>query len=403
MEHFYRPTWVEISLDALEHNLQQFRQALPADVRIMTVIKADAYGHGALEVAREAARAGIDYLGVAFLDEALNLRQAGVKTPILVLGYTPPEGIELALQHSITLNVYSNDLLDALENMDTKGGYVESDPLKIHIKVDTGMARLGLHEKAEAVAFIERAMSIPNVEVEGLFTHYACADELDKKYTHKQHAKFQEVVDYFDAKGVTFPLLHAGNSATGIDVPELTHNMVRLGIGMYGMYPSEEVNKERIALKPVLSLKTTIVNLQTLPPNSAVSYGSIYQTTDYERIATVPIGYADGYSRMLSTKAEALVHGERRPVVGRICMDQCMLQVDGLANVKLGDEVVLIGSQGDERISAEDIAALLGTINYEVVCMMSHRVPRVYTRGGKEIKVINSLQVERLTAVEIVE
>ncbi|WP_442604519.1 alanine racemase [Paenibacillus sp. KN14-4R] len=387
MEHFYRPTWVEISLDALQHNIQQFRQALSDDVRIMAVVKADAYGHGALEVAKEAARNGIDYLAVAFLDEALQLRQAGVKTPILVLGYTPQEGIELAIKHNITLNVYSEDLLEALEHIEC------NNTLKIHIKLDTGMGRLGLHDKVDAVALIERAMSIPHVEVEGLFTHYACADEVDKAYTYQQHAKFQEVVDHFEAKGITFPLLHAGNSATGIDVPELAHNMVRLGISMYGMYPSEEVNKEQIRLKPVLSLKTKIVHLQTLPPNSGVSYGSIYHTTDYERIATLPIGYADGYSRMLSTKVEALVGGERRPIIGRICMDQCMLQVDGVADVQMGDEVVLIGAQGNEMISVEEIAALLGTINYEVVCMFSQRIPRIYTRDGKEIKVINTLQV----------
>jgi alanine racemase len=361
----------------------------------MAVVKADAYGHGAVEVSKEVLAAGVDYLGVAFFDEALELRNAGITAPILVLGYTPPEGINRARDLDVTIAVYSRDVLEALREQSRKQENASQKKLKIHIKLDTGMGRLGLHTEADAIPFIEEALLLPNVDVEGLFTHYANADEVDKSYTLEQYGRFERIVSYFTEKGETFPYIHAGNSAAAIDLPGLTYSMVRLGISMYGLYPSEDVDQTKIELKPVLSLKTGIVHLKTLPAGSGVSYGTIYHTKGDEQIGTLPIGYADGYSRMLSGKAEVLVRGKRVPIVGRICMDQCMINVSDVPDVGALDEVVLIGEQGEERITAEDVARQLGTINYEIICMISHRVARVYVRNGERVEALNPLMRHR--------
>ncbi|WP_261302613.1 alanine racemase [Paenibacillus andongensis] len=395
MDAFYRPTWVEISLDALRSNIEGFQKVLPAGMKQMAVVKADAYGHGAVEVSKEVLAAGVDYLGVAFFDEALELRNAGITAPILVLGYTPPEGVDRARENDVTIAVYSRDVLEKLCFQGRMEDGAFQKKLKIHIKLDTGMGRLGLHTEEDAIPFIEEALTLPNVEVEGLFTHYANADEIDKSYTMEQYRRFERIVSYFTDKGVTFPYIHAGNSAAAIDLPGLTYSMVRLGISMYGLYPSEDVDQTKIELKPVLSLKTGIVHLKTLPLGSGVSYGTIYHTKGEEQIGTLPIGYADGFSRMLSGKAEVLVRGKRVPIVGRICMDQCMINVSDVPDVQSLDEVVVIGEQDGERITVEDVARQLGTVNYEIICMISHRVARVYVRDGKRIDAINPLMRHR--------
>jgi alanine racemase len=387
LDVFYRPTWVEISMDALKYNLQAFRLALPADMHIMSVVKADAYGHGAVEVSKEAIACGAAYIAVAFLDEGLELRRAGITAPILVLGYTPPEGLSIAYEQQITVTIYSLEVLNALSEMEQ----AQSHKLKVHIKLDTGMGRLGLHTERDAIAFIEKALALPNLHVEGLYTHFANADETDKAYTLEQYNKLQRIVDYFERAGTRFDYVHAGNSAVALDTPEWTYNMVRLGISMYGLYPSDEVNHSRINLKPVLSMKTGVVHSKMLPPGTGISYGTIYKTSGDEQIATLPIGYADGYSRMLTGKGRALIHGRSVPIVGRICMDQCMIDVTGIPDIQLGDEVVLIGEQGGERITVEDVASSLGTINYEITCMISHRVPRVYIRDGVRVQAVNPL------------
>ncbi len=389
MEPFHRPTWVEISIDAIHHNIAEFRRNLSADMRIMAVVKGNAYGHGAIGVAQAAIEAGADYLAVAFLDEAMQLRQAGITAPILILGYTSPQEIELVDKLDVTITVYSDEMLSALAVRRSER------PIKIHVKLDTGMGRIGIAGEDAAIRFIDRALSMPGVDVEGLFTHYASADETDKRYTHEQHERMERVVRHYAERGITFPCLHAGNSATGIDTPELSYNLLRLGISMYGLYPSEQVRRERVRLKPVMTYKTKIVHVQTWPAGSGISYGSIYHTQADERIATLPVGYADGYSRMLSGKAEVLVRGVKVPVVGRICMDQCMINVTDIPDVQVGDEVVLYGEQGDHTISVEDVAAQLGTVNYEVVCMVNYRVPRVFIReNGSTAMVINHLLVE---------
>jgi alanine racemase len=386
LDSFFRPTWAEISLDALEHNLHAFRKAIPAHMKIMAVVKANAYGHGAVEVAEEAVRCGANYLAVAFLDEALELRRAGITCPVLVLGYTPPECLELAVSERITLTVYSEDILDAIMQRGTNG-----ERLNIHIKIDTGMGRLGVLAGDEAVDFIEKALQLPGVNVEGLYTHFACADERDKSYTYGQYGRFQSIVEHFRGKNIEFDYLHTGNSATAIDCPELSYNMVRLGISLYGLYPSEEVSRQNVDLRPVMSFKTTVVRIRTLPPGSGISYGSIYRTRGEEQIATLPVGYADGFTRLLTERGHALIHGRKVPVVGRICMDQCMINVTGVENVRIGEEVVLFGRQGEAEISADELARALGTINYEITCMVADRVPRVYIRNSKKLSVRNPL------------
>lgn len=392
MQVKYRPTYAEIDLDALEANFSALRRRLPADMKLLACVKANAYGHGAVPVAKELERIGADYLSVAFLDEALELRHAGIKLPILVLGYTPPNGVRTAWEHDVTLNVFSEEVLEAIASLNPAAF---PRKLKVHIKIDSGMGRLGLLPGDGAVAFIRKAMQIPQVEVEGLFTHFATADDADKTYTLEQFRRFQGVVNALREHEIEIPIIHTGNSAISIDLPELSLQMARIGIALYGLYPSCDVRKDEVKLTPVLTLKTQLVWVKALPPHSMVSYGARYVTRREELIGTLPIGYADGYSRMLSGKAQVLIRGRRVPVVGTICMDQCMVSLQALAEeaevIQAGEEVVLIGQQSGEEISAGELASALGTIHYEVVCMLAHRVPRVYKRMGQPDVLINPL------------
>lgn len=389
MKTFYRPTRAVISLDALQHNIHEFREAVPRSIRLMAVVKANGYGHGAVQTAAHALRCGVDYIGVAFLDEAIELRKAGIEAPILVLGYTPPEGLQLARELDVTLTIYSDNIIEAIRSMEYDPAHDRK--LKVHVKVDSGMGRIGVPADESGIAFIEQVLQLPGVDLEGLFTHYACADEQDKSYTYMQHERFNRIVTYFREQGLEIPFIHAGNSATGIDCPELTFSMLRLGISMYGLYPSEEVFKRRVHLQPVMSFITEVVMVKTLPPGSGVSYGAEYRTTGYETIATLPVGYADGYTRLLNGKATALIRGKRANIIGRICMDQCMLDVSHVPDAAIGDEVVLFGTQDGSEIHVDELAQALGTINYEIPCMISHRVPRVYVLNGEVIRVDNDL------------
>ncbi|WP_435922150.1 alanine racemase [Paenibacillus sp. DYY-L-2] len=392
MQVKYRPTQAVIDLDALYSNYTELRQGLPAGMKFLACVKANAYGHGAVIIARELERYGADYLSVAFLDEALELRRAGIKLPILVLGYTPPHGLAAAWEHDITLTLFSEEVLEAIKALDASNF---PHKLKVHIKIDSGMGRLGLLPGAEAVEFVRRVMEIPHVEVEGLFTHFATADEEDKSYTLEQYRRFQDVAGALRENGFQIPIIHTGNSAIAIDLPELSCQMVRVGIALYGLYPSEEVKKDRIKLRPILSLKTEVVRVKKLPPHSTVSYGARYVTGREESIATLPIGYADGYSRMLGGKAQVLIRGRRVPVVGTICMDQCMVSLQPLADeaeeIQAGEEVVLIGQQSGGIITAGELASALGTIPYELICMLAHRVPRAYARSGEPVFLVNPL------------
>ncbi|WP_240666683.1 alanine racemase [Longirhabdus pacifica] len=382
--NYYRPTRVEVSLDALQHNYEAFQSYLTKKMNIMAVLKADAYGHGAVEIGRELERLGVPYLAVAMLDEALELRFAGIHVPILVMGYTSPEHMHLASLHDITVTIYDQRMLDEIADMSF------SKKLKVHMKLETGMGRLGVNAE-DAIPFIEVALHMPHLEIEGLFTHFAAADEADKQYTYWQYDRFNLVVDRLQDMGITFKYVHTGNSPAAIDTPGLSYNMVRIGISLYGLYPSEEVEKQRVLLQPVMSIKTNVIMNKMLPPDYGVSYGVTYRTKGEEQIATIPIGYADGFTRMLTHKVHVLVKGKRVPVVGRICMDQCMVNVTGIDGVDTGEEVVLIGEQQGQRIAAEEWADLLGTINYEIPCMISSRVPRIYVRNDEVLSASNSL------------
>lgn len=392
MQGQYRPTQADINLDHLCTNVEAFRKALPQGMKFLACVKANAYGHGAVEMARELERMGVDYLSVAFLDEALELRQHGITIPILVLGYTPPEGIAVAWKHDVTITLFSREVLDAIRHLDAS---TFANKLKVHIKIDSGMGRLGLLPGDEALAFIQEVASLNQVMLEGMFTHFARADEEDKTYTLEQYRRFRGVVHALRDQGCSIPIIHTANSAAAIDTPELSYDMVRVGISLYGLYPSAEVNHQVVKLSPVLTLKTKAVLVKTLPPHWGISYGTRYFTQGYERIATLPIGYADGFSRMLTGKAQVLVRGRRVPVVGTICMDQCMVSLQSFAEeaeeIQVGEEVVLIGHQSGGVITADEVASQLGTIAYEVICMMAHRIPRVYTRGGAVVAKINPL------------
>ena len=393
MESFHRPTRVEIDLDALGNNIRQFRKALPTSIQLMAVVKANGYGHGAIQVANEALSQGIQYLGVNFLDEALELRLAGIHAPILVLGYTPPEALVEAWRYHVAVSVFSQEMFPVIETIGTA-----EQPLTVHVKVDTGMGRLGIVDEEEAVQFVLRLSRLSNVKVEGIFSHYAAADETNKSFTRIQYERFLSILNRLKQQGVYPPLRHAGNSATAIDLPDWSENMIRLGVSLYGLYPSNDVDVARVDLKPVMQFKTGIVHLKTVPANTPISYGCTYVTQTTSKVATIPVGYGDGYTRLLTGKVDVLVRGKRVPVIGRICMDQCMIDVTQIEDVALGDEVILFGEQVHptdvtlcDAIRAEELASLLGTINYEITCMVSHRVPRVFLRNGQTENVVNLL------------
>lgn len=401
LKMYFRPTRAEISIDALRRNLQAFRNTIPASSMLSICVKANAYGHGAVEVSRAAEQFGVDYLNVAFMEEAIQLRQAGIHTPILILGYTPPEAIEAAFVYDITLNIFSEECIQALERQASSWSAKYNDYiLKIHVKIDSGMGRLGIRYPENAVAMISRLQSIRGVKVEGVFTHFATADEQDKSYARLQRDRFQSVIRTLQMQDIRIPIIHASNSAVTIDMPNWSDRMVRIGISLYGLYPSAEVNRQRIALEPVLSLKSAVSHCKIVPAHEGISYGVHYWTRQNECIATIPVGYADGYSRLLQGRASMLVRGRRVPVVGNICMDQCMLSLlplgEDALSVQAGEEVVFLGGQEEEYITADEVAVWLGTTNYEVICMISHRIPRVYIEDGQTMKVSNPLLIEQM-------
>lgn len=379
--------WAEINLDYLAHNTKEVRRLTQPQSLCTAVIKADAYGHGALTCAEVMLANGADRLAVARIDEAMELRRNGINAEILVLGYTPLESAEAAIDHRITLTVYQTDLAIEYAKLAQELGKT----LKIHVKVDTGMGRIGYSDKEASVADLLEIATLPYVEIEGIYTHFACADETDKSSVNKQFARFEVFLNALKQKGLTIPIAHCGNSATIIDLPEMHQDMVRAGIILYGVEPSPNVHLERIDLLPVMSWKAKITHVKPLKEGESVSYGSVYTAERDRIVATVPIGYADGYSRILSGKADVLVHGTRCPVIGRICMDQCMVDVTEVGDVKVGDIALLFGEHEGERLPAEELAEHLGTVNYELLCMRSRRLPLVYCQGGESIKEVKEI------------
>ncbi|MGE5630397.1 MAG: alanine racemase [Caulobacteraceae bacterium] len=379
-----RAAWAEINLDALAHNMREVRRLAQGNALVTAVIKADGYGHGAKKIAQTLLDNGADRFAVAVLDEGAELRQAGFTVPILILGFTEPERAEEVIKYDLEQATYSWELAEAL----SKEAGRQNKIAKIHIKVDTGMGRIGLKPNSESVDLIKRISKLPNLIIEGIFTHFAVADTKDKTYTKEQYDKFNWICKELEKENVEINIRHCGNSATIIDLPDMHMDMVRAGIILYGLAPSDEVMLNKIDLKPVMSLKVRITHVKDVELGQSVSYGRKFIASRKSRIASLPIGYADGYTRMLSGKAEALVQGKRVPVVGRICMDQCMIDITGMEDVKVGDEVVLFGEQNGAMIHVDELAEKLGTINYEVVCMIGKRVPRVYIKDGKIVDVL---------------
>ncbi len=365
---YYRPTWAEINLGNIAYNFRQVKGLLRPGTKIMVTVKADAYGHGLIEVARKLIACGTDYLGVASIDEGIQLRRSGVKIPILILGMVLKGDIAPLFKYGLIPTICTEDLAVAINNKARSAGR----KTQVHIKVDTGMGRLGVMHH-DAFSFVRFICGLKHLNVEGLFTHFAFAD-LDGKFTAYQIGLFAQLIAKLKRSGIDVPLVHAANSMGTIDFADSHFNMVRPGLVIYGLYPKEKL---RIRLKPALSLKTRIVYFKRVPRGWGVSYGHIYITKKKTTIVTLPIGYGDGYPRNLSNIAPVLIGGRRFKVNGRICMDQITVDV-GNFRVKTGEEVVLIGRQGKNRISAEELAALSGTIPYEIVCGLGSRIPRVY-------------------------
>jgi len=366
-----RPTWLEVDLEAVAQNIRQIKQLVGPSVDVLAVLKADAYGHGAVKVARTALNNGASVCGVASVNEAVHLRNAGIEAPILVLGYTPAWLAKEALRHEVTLTVYDAELA----RLYSRAAEDLRRECPLHLKVDTGMGRLGLLP-AQVVSFMKNVRQLPGLEVEGLFTHFSVADEEDLNYTRWQLERFREVLAQLEEIGVTFRTIHCANSSATLRLPESHFDMVRVGLAMYGLEPSRHVSLPP-GCRPALTWKTTVAQVKKLPPGSYVSYGNTYRTRDEETIAVIPVGYADGFRRAPTRWEAVLIRGKRAPIVGRVCMDQTMIQVDHIPGVRVGDEVVLIGRQGDDEITAEEVADWLGTINYEVVSEILARVPRV--------------------------
>ncbi|MFW6055211.1 MAG: alanine racemase [Thermodesulfobacteriota bacterium] len=382
-EH-HHPVWAEIDLSAIGHNCREVKRIIPRQTRFMAVVKADACGHGALMAAKTALNNGADRLGVARAAEGVSLRQAGFQVPILVLGYTSPAETGLLLDHDLTQTLFDPEQAGEF----SQKAQVRGKILKGHLKIDTGMGRLGLPAVPEAgqdVPFKPEALkqalnmaSLSGIHLEGCYTHFAQADSADKTHAQGQLQCFLAFIRTMEKKGLKFELYHAANSAGVIDLPESHLDMVRPGIMLYGLYPSREVDHRAVSLRPSMSLKTRVAQIKEVGPGFHVSYGSTFVTGERTKIATLPVGYADGYRRNLSSRSAMLIRGVRAPVVGRVCMDQTMLDVGHIANVEMGDEVVAFGSDGKGGLPVAEVADQLGTISYEVVSGVSDRVERRY-------------------------
>ncbi|OPY58017.1 MAG: Alanine racemase [Pelotomaculum sp. PtaU1.Bin035] len=370
------PVWAEIDLGAIAHNVREIRRVTAPSAKVLAVVKANGYGHGAVEVSRAALANGTDWLGVARVSEGAALREAGITAPVLVLSYIPPEQCGEVVRYQLSQAVYTLDMATALAEAAAR----EGTRAKVHVKVDTGMGRIGWVAGPDVSQEILKLARIPNLEIEGIFTHFADADSVDKRYTKIQFERFLDIAEALRKGGLDIRLKHAANSSALIEMPETHLDLVRAGIIVYGLSPFNKVEQRKVKLQPAMSLKAKVAYIKKVPAGYKVSYGCTYTTRKPTVIVTLPLGYADGYSRLLSSKGEVLLHGLRAPVVGRVCMDQFMVDAGHIPGVKIGDEAVLIGRQGNEEISADEMAEKLDTINYEVVCMVSYRVPKVYIR-----------------------
>ena len=380
--------WKQIDLDAIAHNIGVLKGLTKKETSFMAVVKADAYGHGAVPVAQKALESGATHLGVARFHEAMELRKAGIKAPILVFGYTMENEINKLIKLDITPTVFNFETARMISAKAVK----KACTIKVHLKLDTGMGRLGIlpdsrrvnpERKGGALLEVLNMAALPGIKIEGIYTHFAAADSRDKTYTCYQIQAFTNFIEQLKGQGLDFSLVHSANSAALIAFPETHFNMVRAGIAMYGLAPSNEVNIESLGLRPAMEIRSIITSVKEVPKAFKVSYGMTYETADKSVIASVPIGYADGFSRLLSSRGSMLVKGKKAPVAGRVCMDQTLIDVGKIPGITLGDEVVILGSQEKETITADEIAGLINTINYEVVSSLTARIPKTYPKKLK--------------------
>jgi len=366
-------SWAEIDLRAIRSNLAGIKRLLAPKTRLMAAVKANAYGHGIIEVAQVCLQEGVSYLAVASPQEALALREAGINAQILVLGYMPDDYAKLMAENGIEVSVFDLDTAHVL----SKAAYELDGEARLHIKIDTGMGRIGFPPDSNTIDLIGQISRFPGIVLQGIFSHLATADHADKSYANQQIETFRRFVSDLEQSGVSIPLKHLANSAAIMDMPEAQFNMVRAGISIYGLYPSPQIDKSKLELIPAMSLKSRVSQVKDIPAGQSVSYGRTFISQQPIRVATVSIGYGDGYSRLLSNRAWAVIHGKKAPLIGTVCMDQCMFDVTAIENVHIGDEVILFG-RPEDGISADDLAEIIGTINYEIVCAPSDRVARVF-------------------------
>jgi alanine racemase len=387
MDAFLNRAWAQINLDNIVHNLSEIKRLTGDRSEIIGVVKADAYGHGVSGVLPTLLENGVKRLAVSMLDEAIQLRQNGVIVPILVLSYTDPARAADVIRHDITQTVFSMDLAQALSDAAIR----LRKEAKIHVKVDTGMSRVGFPSGYIAVKEVTKIGLLPGITIEGIFTHFASADEADRSYTMLQFEKFMSICTELARVGIYIPVKHVCNSAAIMRFPEMHLDAVRAGIIMYGYYPSEET-REKILLKPAMTFKANVILVKEIDKNTYVSYGRKFKSKRKTQLATIPVGYADGYPRCIEGKGRVLINGEFAPIVGRICMDQCMVDVTDLdGEVCTGDEVVMFGYQKGKQITVEEVAKNAGTVNYETICIVGKRIPRAYVRDGKIRNVKNYL------------
>ncbi len=367
-----------VNLDNIHYNIRHVREAIPKKTKIMAVIKADGYGHGAVRIAQELSTVDAVWgYAVATIDEALDIIEQGIGKPVLILGYTFPSTIPLAVEYGIRISLFDMESARLLSETAQRS----KRKALVHIKLDTGMGRIGIQPDKEGLDFVKCVHDMPGIEIEGIFTHFARADEYDKTPSKEQFSRYTSFIDTLHEEGIDIPLKHCANSASIMELPYTHLDLVRSGIITYGLLPSDEVDESRIKLKPAMEIKSSVIHVKDVPAGTPISYGGTFITSHPSRIATLSVGYADGYPRCLSDKGCVLLYGKRYPVVGRVCMDQMMVDVTGNDLVKPGDLATLVGCDGDECITMEEFAEKSGRINYEAVCDIGKRVPRVYIRN----------------------
>lgn len=386
MKKILRPAWAEIDLDAIAYNTRNIKKLI-GDKDLIAVVKANCYGHGVIDIIPTLLENGVSRFAVAMISEALEIRDNKITAPVMILGFTPLYLGEELINNDIEQTVYDLDYAKEL----SKIALTLNKKAKIHIAIDTGMGRIGFLPNEKSIDNITEICSLEGIEVIGIFTHFSTSDEKDKEYSHEQFTKMLSVMDTLKKRGIDIPLKHVANSGAIIDLPDTYLDAVRAGIILYGYYPSDEIDKNNLALKPALTLKATITNVKTLEKDMYVSYGRTFKTSNETIVATIPVGYADGYLRKLAENGKVIIKGEFAPIIGRICMDQFMIDVTNIPDVKIGDEVILLGEKNGLKYNADDMAKKLDTINYEVTCMLKSRLPRVYIKDTHIINVKNHI------------